>query len=125
MSQPVNARLDAVERRSGTTVHLSLSEIPALPQQVETNLYRIALEALNNSLKYARASRVDITLCVENERLTLTVTKDGVGFDTAGNGSQGGLGLDGMQERARQIGALFNLESAPGKGVSVVVDVPL
>ncbi len=121
----MNARLDAVERRSGTTVHLSLSEIPALPQQVETNLYRIALEALNNSLKYARASRVDITLCVENERLTLTVTKDGVGFDTAGNGSQGGLGLDGMQERARQIGALFNLESAPGKGVSVVVDVPL
>lgn len=125
LAAALNARLEAVERRSGIAVNLNVDGIPALPPQIEINLYRIALEALNNSLKYAHASRVDISLAAAERRLRLVVADDGIGFDPSIIGSQGGMGLVGMQERASQIGAQLAIESSLGGGTRVMVDVPL
>jgi signal transduction histidine kinase len=125
LAAALNARLEAVERRSGIVAHLDIGGLPDLPSQVETNLYRISLEALNNSLKHAHASRVDIAIHNRDDRITLIVADDGVGFDPASPGILGGMGLDGMKERASQVGAQLVIESTPGQGVRVVVEVPL
>ena len=125
LAAALNARLEAVERRSGIAAHLDIGGLPDLPPQVETNLYRISLEALNNSLKHAHASRVDIAIHNRDDRITLIVADDGVGFDPASPGILGGMGLDGMKERAGQIGAQLVIESTPGQGSRVVVEVPL
>ncbi len=125
LTAALNARLDAVERRSGITAHLDADGLPDLLPQVETVLYRIVLEALNNSLKHAHASRVEVSLITQDDHLKLVVTDDGVGFDSANPVSLGGMGLDGMQERAGQIGAQLEVESTTGQGTCVLVEVPL
>ncbi len=125
LAAALNARLEAVERRSGIAAQLDIGGLPDLPPQVETNLYRILLEALNNSLKHAHASRVDIAIHNRDDRITLIVADDGVGFDPASPGILGGMGLDGMKERASQVGAQLVIESTPGQGARVVVEVPL
>jgi two-component system, NarL family, sensor histidine kinase UhpB len=93
-----------------------------LPSEVESALYRIAQEALNNVAKHARASNVEIILERRPDHVLLIVEDDGVGFDTAtaGSGSQG-FGLMGMQERAALVGATLQIESAPGQGTTIIV----
>jgi signal transduction histidine kinase len=121
----LKARLEAVEGRSGIQVTTHLEDVGRLPAQIENHLYRIALEALNNSLRHARASRVSVSLTRQNGLLTLLVDDNGVGFNLNQMGRQGGLGIGGMRERAEQIGAQFSIQSEKGGGVQVKVEVPL
>ncbi|MDQ3744204.1 MAG: PAS domain S-box protein [Acidobacteriota bacterium] len=94
--------------------------------EVETNLYRIAQEALNNTYKHARASRVDVLLERRGDHVALIVEDDGVGFDPNDKaGADRGLGLLGMGERARLIGGTLEIESAPGGGTTVFARVPV
>ena len=124
LAAALQARLDAVETRGG--IHSSLevvgTEQRSLPVQAE--LYNIAHEALNNTLKHARASQVRIRLRYEESGTELEVSDDGVGFDPAPGGLHGGFGISGMKERARKIGGLLQIESAPGRGTKVSVWVP-
>ena len=94
-----------------------------LPQDVETTLYRIAQEAMNNIAKYSRAQRVEVILERRTDCVLLIVEDDGVGFDAAARTSGGGFGLVGMQERAALIGATLEIESSPGKGTTVLVRI--
>ena len=95
-----------------------------LPQRlapdVETAFYRVAQEALNNVVKHAHASRVDVVLESRDGAVTLIIEDDGVGFDLAAPGLKDrGVGLAGMRERAALIGATLQVESTPGKGTAV------
>lgn len=120
----LRARLEAVEGRSGVTIHLDLPETAVFPPTVETNLYRVALEALNNIVRHAQAREIWLTLALADGRVRLTVADDGVGFTpTAVPG--GGLGLAGMAERVAQMNGRFTLHSAPGEGTQIQVEVPL
>jgi PAS domain S-box-containing protein len=93
-----------------------------LASEVETTLYRIAQEALNNVAKHARATKVDIILERRPEHVLLIVEDDGAGFDQADTaGGRRGFGLLGMQERAALIGASLQIESEPGKGTTILV----
>jgi signal transduction histidine kinase len=93
-----------------------------LPSEVESALYRIAQEALNNVAKHARASQVEIILERRPDHVLLVVEDDGVGFDAATTGTGGqGFGLMGMQERAALVGATLQIESAPGQGTTIIV----
>jgi two-component system NarL family sensor kinase len=94
----------------------------ALPPAVEAGLYRIAQEALQNSLRHAAASHVDLRLEIAPGTVRLTVQDDGRGF--APGGPAEGFGLIGMQERARLLGGSFLVESAPGAGTRITVEVP-
>jgi PAS domain S-box-containing protein len=96
------------------------------PPDVETTVYRLAQEALNNVAKHARARSVDVVLECRPGCLTLVIEDNGVGFDLSDVTSNGGgrLGLIGMRERAALIGADLQIESTPGHGTTVILRVP-
>ena len=93
--------------------------------EMETTVYRFAQEALNNIAKHARADRVDIVLERSDEQISLIVEDNGVGFNPAEAGSGRGFGLRGMRERAALAGATCLIESAPGKGTTIILRVPI
>ena len=97
-----------------------------LSPETETNLYRIMQEALNNTLKYAQASRVDVLLERRDSNVVLIVEDDGVGFNpTEETGvADKGMGLIGMRERAVLVGGTLQIESKPNKGTTIFVRVP-
>lgn len=101
-----------------------------LQPEVETNIYRIAQESLNNVAKYADASRVAVLLNISESEISLIVEDDGRGFDTAAasNGNRpagdGGLGIRGMHERAALLGGTVQIESNPTQGTTVFVRIP-
>jgi two-component system sensor histidine kinase UhpB len=105
------------------TVHGDTIE-PRPPIATETALFRIAQEALNNVAKHARASRVEVTVAAGPHHVSLTVRDDGVGFD-AGQPRAGtpAYGMFTMRERAEAVGATLRVESSPGRGTRVVVEV--
>lgn len=118
-------RLDAVEKRAGVDARLLVEGDINLPASVEEDLYRIALEALNNALKHAASTSVHVTVRADEEHVTLTVKDDGQGFDpkTEVADDKGGMGLTNMRERAEKLGGAFVLFSAPGKGTTVKVNL--
>jgi signal transduction histidine kinase len=84
-----------------------------LNSEQELVIFRVAQEALHNIERHAQASRAVVRLANDPGRLCLDVFDDGCGFDLA-HARQGGLGLAGMQERARLIGAQLDVSSRPG-----------
>jgi len=99
-----------------------------LPRTLELVFYRVAQEALNNAARHAAASRVNLSLSLQNDSLCLEVADDGAGFDTArnANGSRReGLGLLGIRERMGMIGGQTLIESTPGKGTRLRVTAPV
>ncbi|GGV06278.1 hypothetical protein GCM10010182_26020 [Actinomadura cremea] len=104
----------------------------ALPDHVQTALYRIAQEAVGNSLRHASASCVDLLLELFGDRVRLTVADDGAGFsiqDVLGPGGRGrrpdSYGLRGMTERAELLGGRVTVTSRPGVGTTVEAVVPI
>lgn len=105
-----------------------------LPPETEVTLLRVAQEALANVRKHAAASRVVLTLSYMEDRVTLDAQDDGVGFEPAtsrnGSGSDlnenglGGFGLRTMRERVEQNGGRLLVESEPGRGTALVVELP-
>ena len=93
-----------------------------LASEAETTLYRIAQEALTNVAKHSRAENVDVILERRSDHVLLIVEDDGVGFDPLDESmASQGFGLLGMQERAALVGATIQIESAVGKGTTVLV----
>lgn len=97
-----------------------------LPPEIETNLYRIIQEALNNIVKHAYAKNVSITLNYLEDEAVLVIEDDGIGFDpdTSRVHEAGGFGLVGMKERAAIVGGRLEIESKAGKGTTILVRVP-
>jgi PAS domain S-box-containing protein len=120
---------DRFTQRTGIVVEVESEQAAnRLPAQVENVLYRVAQEALTNAAKHARATRVVINLRVDSEKVTLVVSDDGVGF-TPGHHPTGPhegqhWGLDLMAERVEGMSGHFYLESAPGQGTRIIVEVP-
>ncbi|HEV8580100.1 MAG TPA: GAF domain-containing protein [Thermoanaerobaculia bacterium] len=95
-----------------------------LPAVVETDLYRVVQEAMTNVVRHARATRVDVLVEHRGDRVMVMVEDDGVGFapDQVQRGDH--FGLLGIRERAEALGGTLAVESAPGAGTTVVVEVP-
>jgi two-component system sensor histidine kinase NreB len=92
---------------------------------MEIAFYRIVQEALNNVIRHAQAKRVDVVLERRDDRLVLIIEDDGKGFDPQTVIEKGDrLGLFGMRERAEMLGGNLIIESRPGKGTTLVVEVP-
>ena len=98
-------------------------------KEAETALYRIIQEALNNVAKHSRAKRVSIILQGTAGRAQAIIEDDGRGFDTTKPrrpaDQEGGLGLSGIQERLNVLGGSLNIESAPGRGTTLIVRMPV
>ncbi len=119
---------EAVAGRTGIPVTVAVDDLCPLPQEVHVALYRIAQEALNNVVKHAQASRVEVLLhCLDNgaqrpssPQLRLCISDDGRGFDLAHIPSER-LGLGIIRERAQAIGANLAIESRLGAGTQIKV----
>jgi signal transduction histidine kinase len=117
----LNQRLDAVERRAGVEARMVTEGKLELPENVEEALYRIAQEALNNALKHAAPTSVEVTIRADGRRVELEVADDGRGFDLDAVEGGGGMGLVSMRERAEKIGGTLQVISAAGEGTRVKV----
>jgi signal transduction histidine kinase len=144
-------RQHAAKRRNqdGLMVMLHTEGARRLPPEVEETLFRIVQEALNNVVKHARTDRVDVTLRLTDESASLVIQDHGVGCDPstllrtgpstslrtgpsaslspdpAGLGSETPhIGLTSMRERAEMLGGTFTIESQPGTGTRIRVDIP-
>lgn len=98
-----------------------------LPPDTETALFRIFQEALTNIIKHAEASLVVSAIKVSSDAVALEVIDDGVGFepdDREDGSAYAGLGLFGMQERAKLLGGTFSVRSRPGVGTRISVEIP-
>ena len=99
-----------------------------LTPQVETSLYRIVQEALANVASHAEASHVSVLLEQRKNSVIAIIEDDGRGFDVESilnSGQLTGLGLPGMQERVSLVGGKLTVESTPGVGTTVFVEIPL
>lgn len=109
------------------TVHVEADPCE-LPEHLETAIYRIAQEALQNIVKHAGASGALLRLRETDLGVVLGVSDDGQGFDVStlpsGGGRPVGYGLSGMHERAELVGAHLHIDTAPGTGTRLTLTVP-
>ncbi|HJV36739.1 PAS domain S-box protein [Geomonas sp.] len=115
-----------VAKRCGLALELALEEIPRPSHDKELALYRIFQEALHNVEKHARATRVAVSVARDRGTIVLSLSDNGAGFDRQAVSSRQQLsnwGLTIMQERARAIGARFDIQTAPGQGTLVLVEL--
>jgi len=115
-----------VGRREGLAINYETAGVPgALPDGAAICVYRIAQEALRNVVKHAGASKVQVSLTANEDELTLRVIDDGRGFEPNGHRGQPELGLSSMAERVRIVFGSMSIESAPGRGTTVDVRIPM
>lgn len=124
----LGAALRQTLERFGTRHGLQVaSAIPAeplpLPRDVATQMFRIAQEALTNIARHAHAQRVELTLTCEHDVVELRLRDDGVGIDAQPR-RPGAMGVFSMAERAREIGAGFEIRSAEGGGTDLLLRRP-
>jgi signal transduction histidine kinase len=113
--------LRALARRSTVPVDVDVRLDERLPTPIEAAAYYIASEALTNVAKHAHANAVQLKAAHDNGALTLEVRDDGIGGVDAGRGS----GILGLTDRAEALGGLFALESPPGVGTTISVELPI
>ena len=89
------------------------------------HLYRIMQELLGNTLKHAQAKQVNVQLLEDRGNLLITVEDDGKGFDPAANEQSEGIGLTNVRTRVEVLRGTFHLESKPGRGTFINIEVPM
>lgn len=109
--------------RTGIPCVLDL-QVENAPPEVARALYAIAQEAFTNIVRHAEATRVTVSLQQRDGMLELDVTDNGLGFDVSATGKTRSLGLVGTRERARALGGLCGVRSAPGVGTTVYAHIP-
>jgi len=109
------------EEEAGAALEAGLGEAEKLA------LYRVVQEALSNAVRHSDAERIVVRLGIDREQIRVEVVDDGRGFDRrAVEGDEGrGLGLIGMRERAALVGGTFEVETEPGSGTRIRVEIPL
>lgn len=119
----LQARLNSVEIRSGLSAELLVEgDERRMALRVEEEVFRIAIEALNNSTKHSKAKSVIVSVDFADGYTSIQVSDDGVGFDPD-TLPTGGMGLRGIRERSERINAEFSINSIPGSGTTVRVDI--
>jgi signal transduction histidine kinase len=113
-----------VSRRCGVEVELSIDgEVDTLPDRLQTCVYRAVQEALTNCVRHAKAQTIAVKMTAGPAALDISVSDNGIGFD-AGQ-QRNGLGLRGIEERVREAGGALTINSAPGRGTTLTMQLPL
>lgn len=99
--------------------------LPAMNGDKATILFRMVQEALNNSVKHGSAREIVVLLKATENLFTLAIKDDGVGFDKDQTINKEGAGLRNLQNRARLINAQLAIDSTPGNGTTVTIELPL
>jgi two-component system sensor histidine kinase UhpB len=116
---------DHLSRHANLSIHFeSKQDSRRLDASVETAVYRAAQEALTNIVRHAQATAVEISLAYQDDRLDLTISDNGRGFPEV-PGQEIGLGLIGIRERLSAVGGALHIDSRPGTGSTLYIQVPL
>ncbi|MBF6601264.1 MAG: sensor histidine kinase [Dehalococcoidia bacterium] len=106
-------------------VELTVTGAPLpLPLMTSAELYRIVQEGLGNIFRHARASRVQVTLAFERERVVVTISDDGVGFGDRGSEARVGYGMGNLRRRVEDLRGRLEIASAPDVGTGIEVSIP-
>lgn len=119
---------EGVSKRAGIPVFVEGPRDGRLPFIVETTIYRIVQEALNNISKHSRAAHAWIRIWRDARAIRCSVKDDGVGFDVdaeVAKRGRRGLGLIGIRERLEALGGALQLKSEPGQGTELLIIIPL
>jgi signal transduction histidine kinase len=118
LSAALKKQAAALEARYEVPIETTLCEEPSVSLPVKEALYRIAQEALQNAIKHAQPTTMEVRLDCAGREVVLEVQDDGTGFDPSGS-FPGHLGLRSMKERATKLGGTLEIKSTPGKGTRV------
>ncbi len=122
LHQSITDELQILQNSGEFETHIKITgETYKLLPQKEMVLFRIVQEALNNCIKYSKAKSISVELDYGKEKFSLTVTDNGIGFDTH---VKTGIGLKSMQNRAALIGGVFNLQSTSNNGTTISIELP-
>lgn len=121
--QGLEAALESQARKATIPVRVDADGVGRLPQEIEAAVYFSALEALQNTAKYAEATTVTVTIRRNGQELMFSVGDDGRGFEPGSNGR--GTGLQGIADRLGALEGEVTVESAPGRGTVVSGRLPL
>jgi signal transduction histidine kinase len=114
------------ERATNIALEFTDVALPgSVPREVASCLYRVAQESLQNIAKHASAKHVSVALTLQKGTEVLTIADDGTGFDPEAVQGRGGLGLIGMEERARLVNGKLSIAAQPGHGTRIAIEVPL
>jgi signal transduction histidine kinase len=123
--EALKKQCEALHLRTGADVQMQSGELPnddALVPGTQQAIFRVAQEALSNVARHARAQRVCVTLDAERNRLRLTITDDGAGFERTDAST--GMGTRNMHARARELGGTVSVSSTRNGGTAVTLLVP-
>jgi signal transduction histidine kinase len=110
-------------RRTGMKIKVAAEDVSDdLPDAYRTCIYRVTQEALNNAMRHAKAANVRITVRQEASGIRVSIQDDGAGFNP---NQEKGMGLLGMEERVRRLGGAFRVDSEPGNGTVISIQLPL
>jgi signal transduction histidine kinase len=110
--------------RAGVDIHFSEPDyFERLPSHIELILYRVAQEGLNNAIRHGKASRIELGLEIDETTVRLTISDNGKGFQK--NERYSGLGLVGIRERVELLEGHFTLDSSPGTGTCLLIEIPV
>ena len=121
----LKARLEAVEARSGVQAEIHVEGERRLPQDLEMEVFRIAQEAVTNTVKHAKAKEIRLQLTFKPGRFYMEVWDNGIGFNPSTSDTSGGFGLRSISERVNHLNGKLMIDSSPGEGTSIKVEVPI
>jgi PAS domain S-box-containing protein len=123
--QAARAECEDFRRRTGIDLSFTLGDITArLSPDESLCLYRVLQEALQNMAKHSRAGEGHVSIEERPDAISLLIQDFGVGFDPQHVAGSGGIGLSSMRERVRLVNGTFAIESAPGEGTEIQVNIP-
>jgi len=126
LAETVRKHLDVVGRAHGLAVRVTTRCDHRMGVEMEGAIYRIVQEAVTNVVRHAQATTVEVDLVVDETSASVEVRDDGIGFDPAARSIRTRhLGLTSMRERAQTAGGTCRIESSPGAGTTVTVQVPV
>jgi PAS domain S-box-containing protein len=126
LAQALETECERFSRQESAAIQVDVKEVPGVvPSETALCLFRVTQEALRNIARHAQARSVQVCVRRLSEGLQLAVTDDGVGFDLTQQRDRPSLGLASMRERVMLLEGELEIESAPGKGTTVLVWVPL
>lgn len=112
------------KNKRGIDIHFVTQDLGRFDPAIEINLYRITQEAFHNIVKYAKATRVEITLKKDDTHIYMTIRDNGIGFEKD-KIQREGLGLKHMKERVDVLGGTFTISSKIGQGTSINIVIPI
>lgn len=124
LQEGIRELLQELEMKLPISIQWKVEDLE-LDRGVEDHLFRILQESVSNTLRHAKATKLEVLLIQRDQFIIMRVVDDGVGFKVDEAKSAGSYGLQNMEERAKEIGGMLKIVSLPGKGTRLEVKVPI